>query len=449
MDNVWFFSNHTDWEESVIKHFQNIGVWNKVVWTSKFNPDKTYTDLSHFSDVDFPVMAPIPDELYDRIYPHLYQFVDMYSRNSPLGQNIYDSKNIHDFLNLFNLILNYYYTGFKSNEISLVMFNRAPHVGYDLVCYLLAREMGVKTLILEQSLFANRFYYYWDHLDYGTFNTSRSLFKVEPVLLEKKLEKSLFYMKRPRKTFKEIVRTVYWSPEASLLREIMKRRTIPQALYRYKLKKDFILMRATAPKTIDFESFNNRFVYFGLHLQPEKTTSSWGGKYNDQLLAIERLSKMIPDDWRVLVKENPKQGFFMRGKWWYERLKKIPKVLMVPHRTDTYKLLEKCEFASTITGTLGWEAITGEKKVLVFGWGVWYKSLPGVFQYRSDLTVQEIIDYHFTIKDVEQKLADLLSKTAEGVIYNKGKISYANIVPNYTKEDNIDTIIRSLEVILK
>jgi hypothetical protein len=447
--NVWFFSNHTDWEDSVIKHFQKKNIWNQVIWTSKYNQDKSFTDLSHFADVNFPEQKIIPDPIYDAIYKHLYWFVDMYSRNSPIGQNVYDSKNIHDYLNLFNLILNYYYRGFTENNIKLVIFNRAPHVGYDLLCYLLAKELNITTLILEQSIFPNRFYYYWDHFDYGNFSTSKKLFTHEWVHLEKKSEKDLFYMKRPAKNLKEKLRQIYWAPEFSLLRESINRKTVNQALYRYSLKKKFTKLMTGSIDNVDIDKINYKFVYFALHLQPEKTTSSWGGLYNDQLLAIERIVKLIPEDWKVLVKENPKQSFFMRGRWWYERLKKIPKVVLVPNETDTYLLLKKSEFASTITGTLGWEAITGEKKVLVFGWGVWYKTLPGVLQYNEQLTLQDILDYSFSIKDVEKKLNEIIGLTAEGVIYNKGKISYSNMVANYSKEDNIQKIINSLELILE
>ena len=62
--------------------------------------------------------------------------------------------------------------------------------------------------------------------------------------------------------------------------------------------------------------------------------------------------------WRILVKENPQQIGYQRGKWFYERLAGIPQVELVPRKLDTYELLRRCRFAATITGTIGWESIT-------------------------------------------------------------------------------------------
>lgn len=443
--NVWFSSNYNDWEGGIINHFKNTGKWNTVIWPSTFNPDKEFLDTSFHSELDFPAYSNVPHDLYDNVYKYLYVFMDMYSRNSSLGQNVYDNKNIHDYLNLFNLIVNYYYYNYKKYDIRLLILNRAPHVGHDLLKYLVAKEMGIKTLILEQSLFPNRFFYYWDINDHGLFKTSDKIFQTEHFKIENKFEKDLFYMKSlyGRKSFKEKLLTIYQTPFNSLLREILSPDHRQQAFYRFKLKKDFDkLSNEIVNRHINLEL---PYVYFPLHLQPEKTTSTWGGVFTDQLLAIERLSSMLPQGWLIYVKENPKQTFFMRGKWFYKRVKAINNVVMVPSNFDTYSLLKNCQFTATITGTVGWEAITGGKAVLVFGWGVWYKSFPGVFQYHPSINISDIVNYKINLNALEIQLNDLLRKTGQGVIYNKR--GYKTIVPNYSKENNINNIIESLEVI--
>ena len=42
-----------------------------------------------------------------------------------------------------------------------------------------------------------------------------------------------------------------------------------------------------------------KYVYFPLHVQPEMTTDTLGGIYEDQLLALERLDRILPDDWCI------------------------------------------------------------------------------------------------------------------------------------------------------
>lgn len=446
--NVWFSSNYTDWEEEVINHFKSLGKWNTVIWPSNFNTDKEFLDTSFHSELNFPEYSGVEKEIYDNLYKYLYVFMDMYSRNSPMGQNVYDNKNIHDYLNLFNLIINYYCHYYKKYNIELLILNRAPHVGHDLLRYLVAKELGIKTLIMEQSLFTNKFFYYFDANDYGLFETSTKSFQTEKLKVENRFEKELFYMKKfyQKKSLNERLLIHCNSPKTTLMRDLISKTTREQAFYRYNLKKNFSKMSKEIVTTQI--NLDRPYVYFALHLQPEKTTSSWGGCFTDQLLAIERLSDMLPEGWMIYVKENPKQTFFMRGGWFYKRFKAIKNAIMVPNDFNTYDLLKSCQFAATITGTVGWEAITGGKNVLIFGWGVWYKTLPGVFQYHPSFNIFEIVNYKINFSELEEGVNNLLNKMGNGVIYNKGE-GYKTIVDGYSKENNIKNIIASLEKILE
>ena len=114
-----------------------------------------------------------------------------------------------------------------------------------------------------------------------------------------------------------------------------------------------------------------KFVYYPLHLQPEMTTSTLGDQYSDQLLAVERTAEMIPDDWQIYVKENPKQTGQMRSPMFFHRLRRIKNVHFLSSHADTHELTDHAAFVATVTGTVGWEAICKGKKH-------WYSDVRGM-----------------------------------------------------------------------
>jgi len=178
--------------------------------------------------------------------------------------------------------------------------------------------------------------------------------------------------------------------------------------------------------------FKRKYVYFPLHLQPELTTSPLGFQYSDQVLAIEKLSMIIPHDWLIYVKENPKQQEYKRDLFFYKRLSTLPNVQILSNKINTYKLLENSQFVSTITGTVGWEAISGGKNVLIFG-NAWYKKLNGVFEYTDSLNIKEILDYKINHVLLQTNFNTLMSKTRTGVI----ELAYSKMVHNFDKNENL------------
>ncbi len=435
--------------------------------------------------------------IYDEIFrSSTYQFMDMMSRHS-----FYAEKSFHDYLNIFNMQFDLFSNLLTKNNIDVVLFSNLPHEGPDLVLYKIAKKLNVKTIMFYQTMFPNKFFYLFNVDDFGKFNEIEPIGEISNLKIEKRHEKNLFYMadmKQYRYEFFSLQSGSFGSFVLSLLFSLFKRKNylvlkgFLQRYFKYNVSKNDSPLQSKhqidltnkcvySPRIIyslvkdlfmRFRSFSKRFlqrysnyreskknllniltkqidltkkfVYFPLHMQPELTTSGLGGIYVDQLLAIERLSKIIPDDWCIYVKENPKQTELMRGKWFFARLRLIKNVKVVPPDFDTYSLIKNSIFVATITGTAGWEAISGGKNVLVFG-NPEYKSLPGVFSYDEDFKLEDILNYKINHDELERELNLLLCKAGDGVIDE----SYSVMVENFDITDNALSVATFIERLIK
>lgn len=444
---------HDSWENYLIDDLKTKGIINNaIVHKTGQQSKKRFLNLGE-KGLEGKYMA-VPLEVYERLYQYLPKFIDMYCRVTPFHSGTYSELNFHQYLDHFNLILNYYYSLFIENKIDLFIHNNSPHVGYDYIPNILAEELGIKTLYLEQSIFPNKFYYYWKFEDYGDFETSGKIFELEGIKIENKFEKEIPYMNKKFlkggfkfskiKNFRTLNNELNsYVPGYQFIKEIIRSEYRGQAHYRYKLKKKYEENLKKLTSSIDLEV---PFVYFGLHLQPEKSTSSWGGKYSDHALALEHLSAILPEGWKIYVKENPKQTYFMRNPEFFRRLERIPSLELVSSDFNTYDLIRNSKINATISGSIGWESITGGKPALIFGWGVWYKTLPGVYSFSPDLDLKEISKEKVNFKLLQAKLDELVKKMAPGIILNE---YYSSIYDKYDEEENNRTVTKSIEAILK
>jgi hypothetical protein len=186
---------------------------------------------------------------------------------------------------------------------------------------------------------------------------------------------------------------------------------------------------------------DRKYVYFPLHLQPELTTSALGGIYVDQLLALERLSEILPLDWLVYVKENPKQTEMQRDAGFFQRMARLKNVILVPMESDSLALIRASQFVATITGTAGWEAISLGKKALIFG-ACWYQHLPGVFRYTPSLTLNEIMSSPaIPSSSLEAATAQLLCMAGCGVVDPE----YSILVEGYDDRENARQVAGAIQ----
>ena len=381
------------------------------------------------------------NEKYDQFFDkNFIYFMEYFTRKNPLNFTYFE------FKNAFNLYFYYFYNVLK--DVDLILFSTIPHYGFDFLMYKMAKEIfNIKTIMFYPSLFPNRFWYLEEIEDYGNFEKMKSLNNNNPlnIKLNKDFKKDLFYMKNALKT--DFSKTCFYR---YLFRELgdsinifdkTKKHNICNPIIKYfKCKKYQKNILKYSKKNIDF---NQNYVYFPLHMQPELTSSVLAEKYSDQLLAIEKLSKLLPSAWYIYIKENPKQTFYQRDELFFRRVKNIKNVIFIDKTVNTYDLIKHSQFVATLTGTVGWEAISGGKPTMIFG-NTWYSSLPGVIQYYDDLTLENILNTPIIHKKLENKVNELIRYSFKGIIDK----NYIQIYPQYNQEKNEKYIYEAILKVL-
>ena len=130
--------------------------------------------------------------------------------------------------------------------------------------------------------------------------------------------------------------------------------------------------------------FRKRFVYVASHFQPEKTTTPNANIFQWQELILEILNASIPEDWMIYFKEHPsnfREPFSISNvvsKQYYEKLLRISdKVQFVPVDTNPLQLIDHSQFVASAAGTSSWQAATRGKPGIVFG-DVWFGACPAI-----------------------------------------------------------------------
>jgi len=137
-----------------------------------------------------------------------------------------------------------------------------------------------------------------------------------------------------------------------------------------------------------------KFAFFPLQLEPEISTMLYAPYYTDQVWVAKQISKSLPIDWFLYVKEHPAM-YGKRTRAFYKELKKIPNLRLAPPTIESFDLTARTRLVITITGTAGWEALMFKKPVITFG-DVFYNQLLMVRQCRVIAELPQTIKEHLT-----------------------------------------------------
>ena len=287
---ILFYESSDSWSP-VLRELNNSQDYTIVYWIGT-NPacNKHVHELDFIAAAD-RVYENCAKDVYDTIYPDFTRFMDMYCRNyRPDKQNIYRDYTVHQYLNVFNLLLEELTCILKKNRIDTVIISRIPHLGSEYLLYLSGKALGLRVIMLYQSLFPERFFVCTDWDDFGRFEKTPIL-DPQPVLprIKQGFGHDWFYMDqslvgaRPQRdvaaSIAKFRRYSYWIQAV--------RTSVPAIMtsVRQLVTPLPVALKATANRDRDYAArikkiasvspdLSQPFVYFPLHLQPEMTTSA-------------------------------------------------------------------------------------------------------------------------------------------------------------------------------
>ena len=321
-------------------------------------------------------------------------------------------------------------------EIDTIFFNNMPHEGFDLIFYQLAKLRSIRTLITNQTQFSNKFWIIEDINDYGIFSTPDIGTSTG---VDFALPESWFYV--PKKT---VLSHYQWTEcLADILKTPIK---LPVYLLKYYYDRQF--RKNHRPAITEYRQIDFPFLYYPLHLQPEMNVTALSdidGIFADQLTIIERLSYLLPQDMKIVIKENPKQNYKYRDNFFYQRLASLSNVIVAADHLDSRELVGASRGVATLSGTVGWEAINLGKPCLTFG-KAWFNQLSGVTKYSKDFDITEwMISLPVDTEQTVSEMKALIRKCGDGIVDN----DYNGLVSSFDPEINARLVVESLNRFLE
>lgn len=366
------------------------------------------TLLSHYSDID------VPSFVYEAAYKYFSEYCLIYQRHT-----IVASKSATAIYDKFNASIRIAYNIIIGCNTNVALFCNMPHEGFDLVLYAVLRLLNRRVFVFYQSIFPGRHLILRDDLSFKMeqlVTTSKPFADINQYFLSgaqsitDSLPSTRSYSALPypigkRQLISRVAYAFFLLSLGRLYRAANQFRFVDASL-RY-LRNRRLVFSSKIPEDL-------KYIYFPLHLQPECTTTPMGGIYQDQLLAIEQLSQLLPQNWKILVKENPRQGPSHRDSEFFIRLALIKNVIPV-RNIDTHLLLSDAVIVATITGSVAMESVASGKPVIIFG-NSYFKILDGVYSFSDNLDFEAIVNSNNSLQIGESSLSILSTFLHEGIV---------------------------------
>lgn len=387
-----------------------------------------------------------------------------------------------DRVDFYHYLLRYWNNIIETKKIDLFISSNVPHEIYDFILYELCKYKKIPTIFLyneaqpiDTVILLNDWRKSIPSLEkkYRQLQKKYRLLPTSKIVLKENFEEFFdnktgkkptnpFYTKRKFRLKMKI------SILSKLIRNLLKQMTnnpsISFSLLWAVIKKQIksIFLNIYYQFICEVPNLKTPYVYFALHFQPELTTSPLADAYVDQLLIVQMVSKYLPENVKIYIKEHPSQTALSRSIKFYQDIKSVKNVIFIKKNFNGNQLINNAKAIVTATGTVGWEAMCLKKPILMFGTYT-YQFFDGVFKIKTNEDCAKAIKRifedktHPSIKDLKIFLKALeeisisavsdptyleVSKLSEDIIINNLSCALKNEISSLLKIKPLVTSIK-------
>lgn len=389
-------------------------------------------------NMDMNALIPLDKEILEKMLPYESTAMKMLVRNMEQELYTYDESKY-----LYLQHLRFWNHMFKTYSINYVFQVCVPHHAHDYIIYGLAKVYGCKHIINEATSIWNHWIpvhdlyednskmierakeiaessedvvlsdyveHYYQSLLFQNRNMDKNLLNAgksrkQHIADQKKVYEGYFYLKkrwnRSKGKLKHLVIDGMLKSDGERIKSehlaLQKERDFyKRSKIKYHQMRSINYYDSLAVQP----DYDEKFIIYFLHYQPEATTLPQAGVFAEQELVIEILAASLKKfNITLYVKEHFVQPY--RQKSFYDSLKCIPNVKMIKSTIDSKELLIHSIATATCNGTIIQESIFNGKPVLTFGHGP-FNGAPGTYQCGNEIEISNAIQQIMQDNKIDQ-----------------------------------------------
>jgi capsule polysaccharide modification protein KpsS len=184
---------------------------------------------------------------------------------------------------------------------------------------------------------------------------------------------------------------------------------------------------------------DQKYIYFPFHFTEDAQVRLKYPEGYNQYELIRNISRNLPIDLKLLVKEHPAYagGFSLKE---LRDLSKHPNIVVLHPDISSKDIFAHIDFVITINSTVGYEALFYDKIVITMG-SSFYESFPGVINIKDVKEIYDILRDEELRNNKERELKDHLKEITTKLLESSLEFDYYNF--------HSDENIRKMKDLLK
>ena len=191
-------------------------------------------------------------------------------------------------------------------------------------------------------------------------------------------------------------------------------------------------------------SGSKKKVLYPLHMQPECNVDVWSVEYRDQVKTILDISKILPENWELIVKPNPKSKYEMNLDL-INACSTLRNVTLLNHAVKMKEITDVIDLFITASGTVAYECYLTNKPCLSLALPFFEENSKE--RHLSSLNWDEIFSKYLQQSEVSVSVPKSLISYLLLSSYS-GVISDPISTPSCIHKENLQIVAKSFESVL-